>query len=129
MKRRTLQERYGEDPLRYGPLWEKVRRWYPCAGKVHLGGAHDCGPGMRPAGAHHLGDTDIEGLIPCCRRFHDQLHDRSWEVEAELRKRGRTLARLGLAYVQVAADSLAAEGELPELVRKCLEGQEPHGIL
>jgi hypothetical protein len=120
LKRRTLEERYGDDPTRYGPLFKRVRE-YPCLGRVHLRGWHVCAPGYRPATAHHFGDTDLEGLAPCCGLMHDLLHESAKEVDLELRKRGRTLVGLSQAYVRVAAEALEGAGELPEECSAALE--------
>lgn len=121
LKRRTLKERYGHDPLSYGVLFEKVREW-PCAGKVHLPHQHRCGPGYRPPTAHHLGKTDVEGLVPCCGALHDAMEERTKEVDQALREAGKpSLAKLGQAYVRTAARIVAGQGRLPKEVAAALE--------
>jgi hypothetical protein len=117
LRSRTLTERFQDDPTRYGPLW-KVVRVLPCVGRM-VDPGHECGPGYAPATAHHLGKTDLEGLVPVCGALHDVLHQRhkcrEWEERA-----GVDLAALGGKYVKGAAERLERDGELPEALRGVL---------
>ena len=116
LRARTLEEKYGDDDLRYGPLFEEVRRM-ECAGN-HPG--HECGPGYAPASAHHLDDKghlDAKGLIPCCGRLHDVLEDPSRSVEWT---DGRTTEEVGRFYVLKAAHRIRARGEMTEELEQAI---------
>ena len=112
LKSRTLEEKFGDDPLRYGPVWKCVRI-LPCAGRKYVP-LHECGPGFAPATAHHLGKDDLAGLWPVCGALHDQLAERPREVSKALRKAGGpTIGAIGKRYVAGALERLQADGRLP----------------
>jgi len=78
LKVRTLEERFGDDPLMYGVVFKLIRTW-PCFGIEWLPG-HKCRPGYAPAGSHHLGKDDLDGQVPVCSWLHDfaQKTRRRW---------------------------------------------------
>jgi len=116
LRARTLAERAEENPLRYGPVFLKVRE-KPCAGRVYLPG-HECGLGYAPASAHHIGKDDLDGLVPACAAFHDQMEEREAEVSKALREAGSpSLKAIGRSYVGEALFRLEEAGELaPEIM-------------
>lgn len=119
LKARTLGEKYGGDPLRYGPLFEEVRAM-TCAGRSLIAG-HRCGPGYAPASAHHLDDKshlDALGLIPCCGLLHDRLEDPSDQVRWVAH---RTDEDVGRFYVLKAADRIRDRGEMTEELESALK--------
>ena len=64
---------------RYGPAWERVKK-LPCVLYTlnFYGVGHQCcGYGeMTGHTAHHLSRLDRDGIIPCCGKAHDLLHNR-----------------------------------------------------
>lgn len=121
LKSRTLSEKYGEDALRYGPLFQVVRE-LKCAGHpdVYLIPGHRCGPGYAPASAHHLDSKqhlDARGLIPCCGRLHDQLEQFPGEIQwAD----DWTTERVGRFYVVHARNTLRHRGDLTEEIENAV---------
>ena len=117
MRSRTLQEKFGDDPLRYGPVLELVRL-RPCFGKSYLPG-HACALGYAPPSAHHLGETDLDGLVPVCGALHDEVGLYPETVASALRRaRSPTLPALAAQYVDAAVAELRVNGELlPEIER------------
>lgn len=112
MKTRTLAEKFKDEPLRYGVVFKRVRR-YPCAGRVYFAD-HVCGPGVAPASAHHLGYDDLDGLVPSCGRFHDDMEEREAKLVKALRTAGMpSLEAIGKSYVGQALFDLKEQGELP----------------
>lgn len=112
LRTRTLAERFEDDPTRYGVLFDLVRR-DACFGLTYLPG-HVCGLGYAPPSAHHLGKTDLDGLLPVCGRLHDEAGEKPSDVERRLREAGRLpLQALGRLYVTAALRVLDAEGDLP----------------
>lgn len=127
LRSRSLTEKYGDDPIRYGVLFREVRKM-PCAGKVHAP-RHVCS-GRHTA--HHdppvgkRGD-DLSGMIPCCDRLHAKLENRqpvfsggegqtrSMLLE-ELGWDEARLAEVAMGYVQAAIRRLEAGDGLPEEV-------------
>ena len=108
MKARTLEEKFGDDPLRYGTLFREIRL-LPCFGSTYLPG-HVCGLGYAPATAHHLGKTDLDGLLPVCGHMHDQVGEQTLEVEKRLREAGRpSLSGLGRLYLVRTIGRLSQE--------------------
>lgn len=104
LKRRGVMERHADDPDRYGELFLRVREM-PCFGRSRLP-LHQCGIGVRPATAHHVGRKDSEGLLPVCGRLHDALHERPWEIQSRMGKGGaEKVRRLALEYVEQARAS------------------------
>lgn len=118
LRSRTLEERYGDDPIRYGVLFKAVREKI-CFGRLYVAG-HSCGIGYAPASAHHIGDTDLDGQLPACGKMHDRLEEFPKEVEEEL-PGDWTLETLGKWYVRKAARELDRAGDLPDDVRQELE--------
>ena len=111
MKVRTLEEKFGDDPFRYGTLFKEIRL-LPCFGSTYLPG-HVCGLGYAPASAHHLGKTDLDGLLPVCSLLHDETEERSLEVEKRLREAGRQgLQALGRGYLVRTLKKLEEEDRL-----------------
>lgn len=111
-KGRTLKERFKGQPWKYGQVFEAVRK-LPCAGRVYLP-YHECGPGVAPASAHHLGNDDLDGLVPACSRFHDDLEEREAKVVEALKQAGMpSLEAIGKSYVGQALFELRDQGELP----------------
>lgn len=112
LKARSLREKFKDEPLRYGVVFERVRT-YPCAGKVYFVD-HVCGPGVAPASAHHLGRDDMDGLWPVCGRCHDDLEEREAKVVKALKQAGMpSLDAIAKSYVGQALFELKEEGELP----------------
>ena len=112
LKARTLEERFKDNPLRYGVVFNRVRTW-PCFGIEWLPG-HKCRLGYAPATAHHLGKDDLDGMVPVCSWLHDQLEEFPTEVERELRLSGKpSLAGLGRMDVVNALVELYDSDELP----------------
>jgi len=120
LRSRTLSERFKDDPLRYGILFEFVRR-KPCAGAVYVPG-HMCGAGYAPASAHHLGKDDLGGLVPACGSFHDDMEEREADVERALREANQpTLEKIGRSYVAEALFHFHRKKKLsPEIVAAAL---------
>ncbi len=112
LKVRTLEEKFGDDPLMYGPAFKLVRTLL-CFGIEWLGG-HKCKPGYAPATAHHPGKDDLDGLVPVCGWLHDRCAERTLEVERELREAGSPpLSGLGRMYTMLAIRELVDREELP----------------
>ena len=115
MKARTLREKFKDRPWKYGQVFEAVRK-LPCAGRVYVPG-HECGPGVAPASAHHLGRDDLDGLVPACARFHDDLEERVAKVTEALRTAGNpSLEAIGKSYVGHALFWLNEQGELDPVI-------------
>jgi len=113
MKVRTLKEKFGDDPLRYGPVFEVVRR-LPCWANVYIPG-HECGLGAIPASAHHLGFDDLDGLLPSCSLSHSDLHEREGRITKALKTAGMpSLESIGKSYVGQVLFELKDADELPE---------------
>ncbi len=115
LRSRTLREKFGDDPLRYGLVFEAVRR-LPCWAKVYIPG-HECGLGAVPASAHHLGTDDLDGLLPSCSLSHSDLHERVGKLAKALKTAGQpSLEAIGKSYVGQALYELKEADELtPEL--------------
>ena len=117
MRAKTLQEKFGDDQLRYGPLWELVRR-RPCFGKSYLPG-HVCALGYAPPSAHHLGKTDLDGLLPVDGALHDEVELYPETVAKALQRAASpTLHILADQYVDAAVAELREAGELPPEVEQ-----------
>jgi len=115
LRTRSLQERAEKNPLRHGAVFLEVRK-EPCAGARELPD-HQCGLGYAPPSAHHLGRSDLDGLVPACGLFHDEMGEKEREVERRLRKAGRPPLRvLGERNVRTALARLMERGELPPAV-------------
>lgn len=99
LRRRGVMERYKDDPDRYGDAFLGIRE-LPCFARRYLPGS-ECGLGYAPASAHHLGEKDSEGLVPCCGKHHDMMEEREKEVESMLKEAGSPpLKEIGRKYVQ-----------------------------
>lgn len=121
LKSRTLEEKFGDDPLRYGPLWEEVRR-RDCMGLTWLL-RHQCKPGYAPPTAHHQGETDLDGLLPCCGWLHDRMELEPGKVAKALTDAGSPCYQaLGMLYVSAAAVELRECGEMTAEIEKALAG-------
>ena len=117
LRSRTLEEKFGDDPLRYGPVFKRVRG-YPCFGTIYFLG-HRCGPGYAPASAHHVGYDDLDGLLPVCGLLHDQVGEKALKVEKRLRRAGMpSIEAIAKSYVGQALFELKEEGELPPDVKQ-----------
>ena len=115
LRSRGVMERHKDDPFRYGVLFTTVRQWL-CFGVEHLPG-HICGLGYAPPTAHHLGKTDLDGLLPVCGRLHDLVEERPSQVERALREAGQpSLQEIGRTYLRQASQALVDRGELPSEV-------------
>jgi len=98
MKTRTLREKFKDQPFKYGIIFDYVRTM-PCAGRIFIPG-HECGVGVAPPSAHHLGNDDLDGLVPACGRFHDDLEERARKVSKVLETAGMpSLEAIGKSYV------------------------------
>jgi hypothetical protein len=107
MKKTAFKKKRGfkRTENRYGPLWDEVKR-ERCFGLKYISG-HECGIGVRPWTAHHLGRLDEEGLCPVCAKLHDMCHDQPWKVTEALEKAGSpTLEEIGQLYVEKARQSI-----------------------
>lgn len=74
-RERSFRERFpeGEDRDRYGFLWEMVRR-LPCIAVLLGVHGHRCRPGVSGRHtAHHVGRTDLDGLVPADGWLHDGM--------------------------------------------------------
>ena len=121
LRSRTLKEKFGDDPLRYGPLWDEVRR-EPCMGLTWLP-RHQCKPGYAPPTAHHLEESDLEGMVPCCGWLHDRLELAPDEVAKELTEAASpSLQALGDLHILAAAARLREKGEMPPEIEEALAG-------
>lgn len=119
LRSRSLEERYGDDDLRYGPLFDEIKVM-TCFAREHLPD-YPCGPGYRPATAHHLGETDPEGQVPACGRHHDWAEEFPGEVDEALREAGSpSLDELGRMYVKEAALRLIERGEMTDEIREAV---------
>lgn len=90
LRSRSLEEKYGDDPERYGPLFREVRDRMECFGLTYLPG-HVCDLGYAPATAHHIDDRghlDRHGLVRVCGALHDRCEQFPGEVEQDLAAAG-----------------------------------------
>ena len=126
MRTRTLEEKFGDDPGKYGILFREVRT-FECFGITYLPGTA-CGLGYAPASAHHLGDRDIDGLLPVCGSHHSMLEEWTLEVAKTLREAGNpTLEDLGRHYLHRAIRNLEDRGE--ELPPELLSEARKKGVI
>ena len=126
MRARSLKEKFGDDPLRYGPLWEEVRR-QPCFGKRHLR-RHMCAPGYAPATAHHLGETDLDGMLSVCGALHDEAELYPEKLAKALQQAGSPVPQvLADGYVDAAVAELREAGELPPEVERAWRERRAEG--
>ncbi|MFP3947118.1 MAG: hypothetical protein ACLFWG_00175 [Longimicrobiales bacterium] len=106
--------------LRHGPVWETVRL-EPCIWLL-VDPGHECRRSVRGGHtAHHLGRSDLDGLVPAGGLVHDRLHGRPGEppsvAAAELLEAtGLTLEEHGRRHVERAVRRLRERGELPDAV-------------
>lgn len=122
---RSFSEKYADDVLRYGPLFELVREMR-CFGLVYARDVppHKCDVGYAPASAHHLDSKDhldARGLLPVCGRMHDQVETFPKEIPLA---EGWTIEKLGRLYVAKAARKLDRRRELPGELREALEAED-----
>lgn len=123
MKRRSLKERFKDRPECYGPIFLLVRQ-EPCFAARVLPTLHACGLGYAPASAHHLGDTDLDGLLPACGRMHDVLENPRGVrmTEAQLQAAGQpSLREIGLQYVGRAIVELRDTDQMPSNLEELLK--------
>lgn len=122
LRARTLEEKYGDDPLRYGPLWREVRAM-TCFARRYLSWSK-CGLGYAPASAHHLdhrGHMDVKGLLPVCSKHHDRVEEHPAEVDEALSKAGSPpLDQLGRVFVELAAAKIRHRGEMTDEIEEAL---------
>jgi len=114
-RQKSFTERFKDDPLRYGILFEAVRlmRCFVAA----MGSTHRCaGPGRHTA--HHEGKDDLGGLLPCCGYVHRGLEG------SVNRTRSEYLIVIGMTEDDIAAlaaryvvDVLRSLGIDPDLSR------------
>lgn len=116
LRARSFCERFADDPLRYGPLFEIVRRARCFV--LDLTRRHSCsGPGRHTA--HHEGETDLGGLLPCCgfvhRGLEGSVNRTRLEYLEELGLDEGTLAGIASFHVRSALEELGIDPDLPIL--------------
>ena len=126
LRTRTLEEKFGDDPGKYGPLFEAVRP-LPCFALTYLPSS-PCGLGYAPASAHHLEERDVGGLVPSCSLHHDMMGERTLEVERLLREAGSpSLQAIGKGYLIRAIKWIEDRGE--ELPAELLGEARKRGLI
>lgn len=112
LRSRTLKEKFGDDPIKYGILFERIRE-LGCFGVVYFTG-HKCGLGYAPPSAHHLGEDDLAGLLPVCGLMHDLVEEQERKLEKRLKRAGNpSLEAIGKSYVGHVLHGLKKSGDLP----------------
>lgn len=115
LRSRSFTERFKDDPIRYGVLFRIIRK-LPCFVSIQ-DYSHQCaGPGRHTA--HHEGEDDLAGLLPCCGYVHRGLEGSVNRTRSEyLIVIGMTeedVAELAMRYVR---DCLISLGIDPDLSR------------